>query len=130
LNAWVHYAQEANVAMLDQPFQGMSDMVQGSFEQTRKAMENCIGLFQKGMTASPLFASSDLNKKMQSYTEQNIAAASDFAKKLTQVKDFSEFWKIQSGFMEAQWKAFNEQIKDLGETVTKGATGALKEISS
>jgi len=118
------------MAKPDQPFQGMSDMMQQSFEQTHKAMENCMGLFQKSMTASPLFASSDLNKKMQIYMEQNIAAASDFAKKLTQAKDFSEFWKIQSGFMEAQWQAFNEQIKDLGETVTKGATGALKDISS
>jgi len=50
------------MAKPDQPFQGMSDMVQQSFEQTRKAMENCIGLFQKSMTASPLFAAPDLNK--------------------------------------------------------------------
>ncbi len=118
------------MAKTDQPFQGMTDMMQQSFEQTRKAMENCINLFQKSMTASPWFASSDLNKKMQSYMEQNIATASDFAKKLTQTKDFSEFWKIQSEFMEAQWKAFNEQMKELGETVAKGTTSALKDISS
>jgi hypothetical protein len=32
--------------------------------------------------------------------------------------------------MQAQWKAFSEQTKDLGETITKSATGALKGSSS
>jgi hypothetical protein len=118
------------MATTDPPFQGMSDMVQQSFEQTRKAMDNCIDMFQKNMRASPWFASSEINKKMQSYMEQNIAAASDFAKKLTQAKDFSEFWNLQSAFTAAQWNALNEQIKDLGETVTKAATGSLKNFSS
>ena len=113
--------QETNMAKTELPFEGMSDMVQQSFEQTRKVMENFFDLFQKSITASPWFASSDLNKKMQSYMEQNIAAASDFTKKLTQAKDFSEFLKIQSEFMTAQWKVFGEQTKELGETVTKGA---------
>jgi len=110
------------------PFQGMSDVLQQSFEQTRKTIETSVNLFQKSL-AAPWFASSDLNKKMQSYMEQNIAAASEFSKKLTQAKDFSEFWQIQAEFMQAQWKAFNEQTKELGETVTKDATGALKGIS-
>jgi hypothetical protein len=112
------------------PFQGMSDMVQQTFDQSRKAMEDCIGLFQKSITASPWFASSDLNKKMQSYMQKNIDAASDFSKKLTQAKDFSEFLEIQSEFMQAQWKAFYEQMKDLSETMTKGGTGAIKDLSS
>ncbi len=113
------------MAKTELPFQGMGDIVQQSFEQTRKAMENFIELFQKGVTASPWFASSDLNKKMQSYIEQNIAATSDFAKKLTQAKDVSEFWKIQFEFMAAQWKALGEQTMELGETATKGATEVL-----
>ena len=95
------------------PFQSMSDMVQQSFEQAGKTIE----LFQKSLTA-PWFASSDLNKKMQGYMETNIAAASEFSKKLTQAKDFSEFLQIQADFMQAQWKAISEQTKDLGETVT------------
>ena len=117
------------MAKTDPPFQGMSDVVQQGFEQTRKAMENYIDLFQKSFTA-PWFASSDLNKKMQSYMEKNIATASDHAKKLTQAKDFSEFWRIQSDFMETQWKAFNEQTKELSETMTKGAAGTFMGVTS
>lgn len=113
----------------DQPFSGMSGVMQQSFEQTRKAMDNYLDLFKKSMNASPWFASSDLNKKMQGYMEQNITAASDFAKKLTQAKDISEFWRIQFEFIQAQWRAFSEQTKELGEAMTKGATGALKDFS-
>jgi hypothetical protein len=113
----------------DQPFSGMSDIVQQSFEQTRKAMDNYLDLFKKSMNASPWFASPDLNKRMQGYMEQNITAASDFAKKLTQAKDISEFWSIQSEFLQAQWRAFSEQTMELGEAMTKGATGVLKDSS-
>ena len=109
------------------PFQAISDMVQTSFEQTSKAMEQYLGLFKINMIASPLFTSADLTKKMQSYGEQNMAIASEFAKKLSQAKDFPDFWRIQTEFMQAQLKAFGEQTKDLSETVTKSATGALKK---
>jgi hypothetical protein len=43
------------------PF-SISDMMQQSFEQSRRAMENCMDLFQKNLKTSPWFASSDLNK--------------------------------------------------------------------
>jgi hypothetical protein len=56
-------------------------MMQQSFEQSCKAMENCIDLFQKNLRASPWFASSDFNKKMQGYMEKNLAAASEFTQK-------------------------------------------------
>jgi hypothetical protein len=114
----------------DPPFKGMSDIVKQNFSETRKAMENWIDVFQKSMKVSPWFGSSDLNKKMQSYMEQNVAAASDFAKKLSQAKDIADFWRLQTEFVETQWKAFSEQTKDIGETMTKGATGALKDFSS
>jgi len=112
------------------PYENLSALMTQSFEQTHKAMERYFDLFKINMTASPLFTSSDLAKKMRSYGEQNIAAATEFAKKLTQVKDFQDFWRIQTEYMQAQLKAFGEQTKDLSGTVTKSATGALKDPSS
>ena len=71
----------------------MSEMVMQGAEQARKAMENYLNFVQKSVSASP-WLESDLNKKMKSYTEQNVAAASEFARKLTQAKDFQDFWRI------------------------------------
>jgi hypothetical protein len=112
------------------PFADLSGMVTQSFEQNRKAMENCLGFFKEITMASPWFASSDLNQKMQSYAQQNTAAAFDFVKKLTNGKDFGDFWNVGAEFVQAQWKAFADQMKDLSETAAKGSTGAVKNLSS
>ena len=113
----------------EKPPGSMSEMVVQGAEQARKGVENYLNFFQKSISASP-WLESDLNKKMKTYTEQNVAAASEFAQKLTQAKDFQDFWRIQTEFMQTQLKAFTEQAKDLGEKATKAATGAFKDISS
>ena len=112
----------------DNPFP-LSEMMTQGFEQTRKAMESYLDFFQKNIKASPLL-DTDLNKKMKTYTEQNIAAASAFAQKASNAKDFQDFWRMQTEFMQAQWKAFTEQTKDLGELAAKSATDAMKGLSS
>ena len=113
----------------DQPFVEFSDMMTQNFEQTRKAMEKYAELFEKGMKASP-WLDADLNKKMQSYIEKNMAAANEFMRKLSEAKDVQTFWLIQTNFMQTQWKIFSEQMKDLSETVTKSMTGAFKNIAA
>ena len=116
------------MAKSDQPFVGFSDMMTQSFEQTRKVMEKYADLFQKGIKAS-LWLDTDLNDKMKSHIERNIAAANEFIRKLSEAKDVQSFWQIQTDFMQAQWKAFGEQTKDLGETVSKSTSGVLKELT-
>ena len=113
----------------DQPFAGISEMMTQNFEQTRKAMEKYADLLEKGMKASP-WLDADLNKKIKDYMEKNIAAANEFMRKLSEAKDVQSFWLIQTNFMQTQWKTLSEQMKDLGETATKGVTGAFKGIAA
>lgn len=108
-------------------FEGVGEMMTQSFDQTRKAMESYLDLLQKSVKSTPGL-DPELSKKMKNYTEKNIAVASEFAQRLTKATDFQDFWRIQTEFMQAQWKAFNEQTKDLGETMSKSATGILKEL--
>src|SRR3974390_3206802 len=115
--------------MANPPFADISDMMTQNFELTRKAMENYADLFQKGIKASP-WLDADLNNKMKGYVERNIAAANEFMRKLSKARDAQSFWQIQTDFMQTQWKAFSEQTKDLGETVTKNVTGAFKDIAA
>jgi hypothetical protein len=107
----------------------LSDMMTQGFEQTRKAMESYFDFFEKNIKASPLL-DTDLNEKMKTFTEQNIAAASEFAQKASNAKDFQGFWRIQTEFMQAQWKAFTEQTKELSESATKSATNVMKGLST
>ncbi len=113
------------MASSDNPFL-LTEMMNQGFEQTRKAMENYAQLFQKTMKASPLFGA-DLNKRTNTYIEKNIAAANEFIQKLSQAKDVQSLWRIQTDFMQTQWKNYVEQMKDVGETATKNVTDALRD---
>ena len=113
----------------DQPFAGFSDMMTQGFEQTRKAMEKYADLFEKSIKGSPLL-DADLNKKLKDYIDKNIAAANEYVRKLSEAKNVQSFWQVQTDFMQTQWKTFAEQMKDLGETVTKSVTGAFKNIAA
>ena len=117
------------IARVDHPFAGFSDMMTQSFEQARKAMEKYADLFEKSIKGSPLL-DADLNKKLKDYIDKNIAAANEFVRKLSEAKDVQSFWQVQTDFMQTQWKTFGEQMKDLGETVTKSVTGAFKNIAA
>lgn len=115
------------------PFEAMNQMMSQTMEQTRAAMENYFGILQKGMSAAPwvkmdLSANTDLNNKVKAYVEQNIAAASDYIKKLTEAKSLEDVLKRQTEFMQTQFKVFGEQAKDLGETAAKSATDAIKKV--
>jgi hypothetical protein len=68
----------------------------------------------------------DLNKKVKDHIDKNIAAANEYVRKLSEARDVQSFWQVQTEFMQTQWKTFGEQMKDLGETVTKSMTGAFK----
>ena len=100
---------EMNMAKSDQPFVGFSDMMTQNSKQTD---------------------ATDLKRKIKDYLEKNIAAANEFIRKLSEAKDSQCFWLIQIDFMQTQWKMLSEQMKDLGETVTKSVTGAFKNIAA
>ncbi|MFZ1183452.1 MAG: phasin family protein [Pseudolabrys sp.] len=112
----------------DNPFPLSEIMTQG-YEQTRKAMESYLDFVEKNVKAAP-WLDTDLTKKMKTFTEQNIAAASEFAQKASKAKDFQDFWRIQTEFMQAQWKAFTEQTKELTDSAAKGATNVMKGPST
>jgi hypothetical protein len=122
---WKTYGQETIMAGSVDPF----PLLTQGFEQTRKAMESYLDFFQKNIKAAPLL-DADLNQKMKTYMEQNIAAVSQFAEEVSKAKDLQDFWRIQSEFMQAQWRAFTEQTKELSESATKNATNVMKGLSS
>jgi phasin family protein len=87
-------------------------------------MESYLYFFQKTMKAPPLL-DANLNQKVKTYMEQNIAAVSQFAQEVSKAKDLQNFWRVQSEFTQAQWKAFTEQTKELTELATKSATNVM-----
>jgi len=109
----------------EKPLEGVSAIAGETMKQARGAMENYLDFFQKTMSASP-WAGTELNKKVAECAQQNVNSAFEFAQMLTQAKDLQDVVRIQTEFFQTQMKLLTEQAKDLSETATKAAAGALK----
>jgi hypothetical protein len=94
-------------------------------EQTRGALDNYFDFIERAVSSYPS-GGTELAQKLKSYTEKNIAAAHEFANKLSQAKDLQDVVRIQTEFMQVQMSAFGEQAKSLGDTLTKVTAGAMQ----
>ena len=77
------------------------------------------------MSATP-WGKTDFGEKLKSFTEQNIAAAHHQIQKLSQARDFQDFIKIQTEYMQTQLSLFADQAKQLSEAYMKTAAGTFK----
>ena len=104
-------------------------LVDKTVAQTRGAADDYFGLMQKAFSFYPM-GGTELAEKVKSYTEQNISAARDFVRELSQAKDFQDIIRIQTEYMQTQFSIFAEQTKGLVEAFTRAATSAGKPLRS
>jgi len=108
------------------------EIAEKSVDQAKRAFEAFVDQAQKAVTALEGQASAvqattkDLNAKAFSFAEANVAASFEFAQKLTRAKDVNEFVKLQTEFVQAQLKAFNDQAKELGAAASKAMADVAK----
>jgi hypothetical protein len=110
---------------LDELKENAERTVKQAVEQTRGALDGYFSFMQKAISSFPS-GGTEFGEKLKSYAEQNIAAAQEFSGKLSQARDFQDIIRIQTEFMQAQFKAFGEQTKNLSDALTKTAVGAMK----
>jgi hypothetical protein len=79
------------------------------------------------MPALPWLA--DFNKKLQSYIEQNFAAAYEFTREMSQASDMQDFIRIQTDYIQKCGHSFAAQMQDFAETYSKMASGTIKAPS-
>jgi hypothetical protein len=88
---------------------------------------NYYNMVDRMMIALPWVT--DFNKKLQSYIEQDFAAAFKFARELSQAKDVQDFGRIQTEYIQKCLQSFVAQARDFAETYTNVASGAIKAPS-
>jgi len=104
---------------------GAKEAIEQTVKQTEGVMDNYFNLLQQTMSATP-WGKTDFSEKLKSFTEQNIAAAHRHIQKLSQARDFQDFIKIQTEYMQMQLSLFADQAKQLGEAYMKTAAGAFR----
>jgi len=102
-------------------FKDLSATAEQTVEELRGFEVNYFNSIERMMTALPWLA--DYNKRLQSYVEQDFAAALEFAHELRQAKDMQDFVRIQSDYIQKCLQSFAAQMRDFVETYTNVASG-------
>jgi phasin protein len=105
-------------------FRDLGATAEQTVQEVRGFEENYYSLIQWAIPAVPWLT--DVNKKLQAYTEQNFAAAYEFARELSEARDMQDFSRIQMQYIQKCGRSFAAQMQDLAETYTQMATGALR----
>ena len=111
----------------EQFFKDLGATAEQTVREVRGLEETYYSLIQRMMIALPWLA--DFNKRMQSYIEQDFAAAIEFARELSQAKDMQDFARMQTEYFQKCLQSFAAQARDFAETYTNVASGAIKAPS-
>ena len=97
-------------------FKDLGATAEQTVEEVRGFEVNYYKLIGRMVAALPWLA--DFNKKMQSYLEQDFAAALEFGHELRQAKDMQDFVRIQSEYIQKRLQSFAAQMGEFAETYT------------
>ena len=104
------------------------NMAEKAIEQAEKAFGMFLDAANKSLASIPL-PTTEMSKKALSFTEQNMKAAFDHAKKVVQTTDLQEAMQIQSEFLKTHFANASEQIKKISGEVISAAKHATKDKS-
>ena len=96
-------------------------------QEVRGLEESYYAVIHGTMRALPWLE--DFNEKLQSYIDQNFAAAYAFARELSQAKDMQDFGAIYAAYIQRCLQSFAAQMQDFAETYTNIASGTTKAPS-
>ena len=96
-----------------------------SIAQMRNGINSYFQFFRDAIPSN-VMGGSELSNKILGYAERNVGSAFEFTQRLVQVKDVQDLAKLQIEFIQAQMQALGEQVKDLGETISKAAMDSAK----
>ncbi len=106
----------------------LRSMAEKTIEQAEKAFGMFLDAANKSVASLP-HPTTEMSKKALSFTEENMKAAFDHAKKVVQTTDLQEAVRIQSEFLKSQMANAGEQIRKITGDVLAAAQDATKRKS-
>src|SRR5947199_6409582 len=115
--------------MIEQPKLEVPAELRELAEKTIDQAEKAFGMFfdaaSKSMTSVP-GAGSEISKQALSFTEQNMKAAFEHARKLVHATDLQEAMRIQSEFLRSQFTNAGDHMRNISGGVMSAARDASK----
>jgi hypothetical protein len=89
-------------------------MMSKNLDQARGAMNNYLQFIEKSLSVTPIGTSSQASA-LKGYVERNVQATFDFSEQLLHAKDFQDVVRIQTEFLQTQFRVLTDQAKDVVE---------------
>ncbi|MBR1120075.1 phasin [Bradyrhizobium lablabi] len=102
----------------------LRDLAEKTIDQAEKAFGMFFDAAAKSMATVPS-PGTEISKQALAFTEQNMKAAFEHARKLVQATDLQEAMRIQSEFLRSQFTNAGEHMR----TITGNAMSAAKDAS-
>jgi phasin len=115
--------------MIEQPKLEVPAELRELAEKTIEQAEKAFGMFfdaaSKSMTSVP-GPGTEISKQALTFTEQNMKAAFEHARKLVHATDLQEAMRIQSEFLRSQFTNAGEHMRDITGAMMSSAQNATK----
>ena len=100
----------------------LRDLAEKTIDQAEKAFGLFFDAASKSMGTIP-GPGTEVSKQALSFTEQNMRAAFEHARKLVQATDLQEAMRIQSDFLRSQFTNAGEHMREItGKIMSAGKT--------
>jgi phasin len=103
----------------------LRDLAEKTIDQAERAFGMFFDAASKSMASLP-GAGTDISKQALSFTEQNVKAAFEHARKLVHATDLQEAMRIQSEFLRSQFTNAGEHMRQISSEVMSAAKDATK----
>jgi phasin len=103
----------------------LRDLAEKTIDQAERAFGMFFDAAAKSMSAVPN-PGSEISKQALTFTEQNMKAAFEHARKLVHATDLQEALRIQSEFLRSQFTNAGEHMRQISGGVMSAAKDASK----
>jgi phasin len=103
----------------------LRDLVEKTIDQAEKAFGMFFDAANKSVTSMPT-PGTEISKQALSFTEQNMKAAFEHARKLVHATDLQQAMQIQSEFLRSQFTNAGEHMQQITGKVMSAAKDASK----
>jgi phasin len=100
----------------------LRDLAEKTIEQAEKAFGMFFDAAGKSMSGVP-GTTGEVSKQALAFTEQNMKAAFEHARKLVHARDLEEAMRIQSEFLRSQFTHAGEHMREITGRVMSAAKG-------
>jgi phasin len=103
----------------------LRDLAEKTIEQAERAFGMFFDAASKSMTSIP-GPGTEISKQALTFTEQNMKAAFEHARKLVHATDLQEAMRIQSEFLRSQFTNAGEHMRHITTEVMSTARDSMK----